>query len=129
MPTYAYVCGACEARVEFFQSMREGPKRKCPQCGKLRLQRQIGGGAGFIFKGAGFYQTDYRSDSYKQREAAEKGAESSAPDSAAAGTSAAQSKAAEPKASGSTEPGSGKSKTAGKAGSGKDSPASGGDAA
>ena len=78
MPTYSYLCGACEARVEFFQSMREGPKRKCPQCGRLKLQRQIGGGAGFIFKGSGFYETDYRSDAYKQSEAAERGAENSA---------------------------------------------------
>jgi len=49
-----------------FQSITAGPTRKCPECGKLKLQRLIGAGAGIIFKGSGFYQTDYRSDSYKE---------------------------------------------------------------
>lgn len=74
MPTYAYVCQACEHACEYFQSMSESPKRKCPECGALKLQRQIGGGAAILFKGSGFYQTDYRSDSYKAGEkAASKG--------------------------------------------------------
>lgn len=71
MPTYDYVCSACEARVEFFQSMTEKPKRKCPQCGASKLVRQIGAGAGILFKGSGFYQTDYRSSSYSQAAAAD----------------------------------------------------------
>ena len=66
MPTYAYVCQACGHDLELFQSMSESPKRKCPKCGKLKLQRQIGMGAAVLFKGSGFYETDYRSDSYKK---------------------------------------------------------------
>ena len=66
MPTYDYICQACGHELEIFQSMTESPKRKCPECGKLKLKRQIGTGAGLIFKGSGFYETDYRSDSYKK---------------------------------------------------------------
>ncbi len=64
MPTYDYVCQSCGHALEIFQSMSEGPKRKCPECGQLKLQRQIGAGAGILFKGSGFYETDYRSESY-----------------------------------------------------------------
>ena len=71
MPTYDYVCQACGHALELFQSMSEAPKRKCPACGKLKLKRQIGMGAGIVFKGSGFYETDYRSDSYKQAAKAE----------------------------------------------------------
>ena len=68
MPTYEYDCKDCGDRVEFFQSMSEGPKRKCPSCGAPRgLKRRIGTGAGIIFRGSGFYITDYRSDSYKKQ--------------------------------------------------------------
>ena len=66
MPTYDYLCEACGHTLELFQSMSEGPKRKCPECGKLKLKRLIGAGAGFLVKGSGYYQTDYRSDSYKK---------------------------------------------------------------
>ncbi|MHC4119349.1 MAG: FmdB family zinc ribbon protein [Planctomycetota bacterium] len=66
MPTYDYVCGKCEHQFEQFQSITAKPIRKCPECGKMQLQRLIGAGAGIIFKGSGFYQTDYRSESYKQ---------------------------------------------------------------
>jgi len=66
MPTYDYVCNACGHRMELVQSMTEAPKRKCPACGKSRLERLIGMGAGLIFKGSGFYQTDYRSKSYSE---------------------------------------------------------------
>lgn len=72
MPTYVYTCTACKQEVEYFQSMSEAPKRKCPGCGKRKLVRQIGAGAGILFRGSGFYQTDYRSDSYKQGQSAEK---------------------------------------------------------
>lgn len=65
MPTYDYECGACGHATEIFQSFSEKPKRKCPECGALKLKRLIGSGAGVIFKGSGFYETDYRSDSYK----------------------------------------------------------------
>jgi putative FmdB family regulatory protein len=68
MPTYEYVCKNCEHKFEQFQSIIAKPSRKCPECGKMKLQRLIGAGAGIIFKGSGFYQTDYRSESYKQGE-------------------------------------------------------------
>ncbi len=72
MPTYDYRCDACGHELEIFQSMTESAKRKCPECGKLKLRRQIGSGGGILFKGSGFYQTDYRSDSYKKAAEADK---------------------------------------------------------
>mgnify|MGYP001599447336 CR=1 FL=1 len=72
MPTYEYVCSACAHHVEYFQPMSEAPKKKCPECKKSKLVRQIGAGAGILFKGSGFYQTDYRSDSYKKAQSADK---------------------------------------------------------
>ena len=72
MPTYDYACQACGHEFEAFQSMTAKPMKKCPDCGKLKLQRLIGTGAGVIFKGSGFYETDYRSDSYKKAAEAEK---------------------------------------------------------
>ena len=72
MPTYDYVCDACQYRFELFQSITESVRRKCPECGKPKLRRLIGGGAGFLFKGSGFYTTDYRSDSYKRAAQADK---------------------------------------------------------
>ncbi len=68
MPTYEYVCKNCGHKFEKFQSITASSLRKCPQCGKMKLQRLIGSGAGIIFKGSGFYQTDYRTDSYKSGE-------------------------------------------------------------
>lgn len=79
MPTYDYVCKACGHALEIFQSMSESPKRKCPACGKLKLERQIGMGAGILFKGSGFYETDYRSDSYQKGQKAESSASESQP--------------------------------------------------
>ena len=76
MPTYDYRCDACEHEWELFQSIKANPVRKCPECGKLKAKRIIGAGAGIIFKGSGFYQTDYRSKSYKKgAEAAKKASE------------------------------------------------------
>ncbi|MEM7306167.1 MAG: zinc ribbon domain-containing protein [Planctomycetota bacterium] len=72
MPTYDYVCDACGHTLEIFQSMTESPKRKCPSCGRLKLRRQIGTGGGILFKGSGFYETDYRSESYRKDAAADK---------------------------------------------------------
>ena len=72
MPTYDYVCDACQYRFELFQSITESVRRKCPECGKSKLRRLIGGGGGFLFKGSGFYITDNRSDSYKRAAQAEK---------------------------------------------------------
>lgn len=79
MPTYDYVCDACGHALEIYQPITEAPKRKCPKCGKSKLARRIGAGAGFLFKGAGFHKTDYRSESYK---AGEKAAASAASPSA-----------------------------------------------
>jgi putative FmdB family regulatory protein len=70
MPTYDYECDACGHSFELFQSISEPVQKKCPECGKLKLRRLFGTGAAVVFKGSGFYQTDYRSDSYKK--AAEK---------------------------------------------------------
>ncbi|MBL8879065.1 MAG: zinc ribbon domain-containing protein [Phycisphaerales bacterium] len=65
MPTYEYACEACQHQFEEFQSITADPLTKCPQCGRKKLRRLIGTGGGIIFKGAGFYHTDYRSESYK----------------------------------------------------------------
>ncbi len=60
MPTYEYRCAECGYEFEAFQQMSDRPKRKCPQCGRFRLHRLMGTGAGIIFKGSGFYETDYK---------------------------------------------------------------------
>src|SRR5437764_14622991 len=65
MPTYEYQCDACEHNFDEFQSMSEEPLKKCHSCGKKKLRRVYGPGAAILFKGSGFYQTDYRSESYK----------------------------------------------------------------
>jgi putative FmdB family regulatory protein len=72
MPTYDYVCRNCDHAFELFQSMKDAPKKKCPECGALKLERLIGTGAGVIFKGGGFYETDYRSEGYKKAAEADK---------------------------------------------------------
>ncbi len=77
MPTYDYECDACGHRFELYQSISADPERKCPACKKLKLRRLIGTGAAVVFKGSGFYQTDYRSDSYKKSAAADSGSSSS----------------------------------------------------
>ncbi|MEL7239934.1 MAG: zinc ribbon domain-containing protein [Planctomycetota bacterium] len=64
MPTYDYQCSSCGKAWESFQSMSARPTRKCPYCGKLTAKRLIGIGAGVIFKGGGFYETDYRDGKY-----------------------------------------------------------------
>ncbi len=66
MPTYDYECDACGHEFELFQSINDPVKRKCPKCGKQKLRRLFGTGGAIMFKGSGFYKTDYRSDSYKQ---------------------------------------------------------------
>jgi putative FmdB family regulatory protein len=60
MPTYDYVCDACGHEFEHFQSITDAHLKTCPKCSKKRLVRKIGGGAGVIFKGSGFYETDYK---------------------------------------------------------------------
>jgi putative FmdB family regulatory protein len=66
MPTYEYHCDACEHNFDEFQSMSEAPLKKCPQCKKSKLRRVFGTGAAVLFRGSGFYETDYRSESYKK---------------------------------------------------------------
>lgn len=65
MPTYEYECASCAHRFEVFQKMSDKPARTCPQCGKKKVRRLIGSGGGLLFKGSGFYITDYRSEAYK----------------------------------------------------------------
>ncbi len=73
MPTYQYECDACGHSFEALQSMTEAKFKKCPQCGKLKLQRLIGAGSGMIFKGSGFYQTDYKNKTTSPAEKGPKG--------------------------------------------------------
>ena len=79
MPTYEYLCEACGHHFDEFQSITADALKTCPACGRKKLRRLIGTGAGIIFKGSGFYQTDYRSDSYRAAAKADK------PNSPAAG--------------------------------------------
>lgn len=72
MPTYEYQCDACGHRFDQFQSIKAEALRKCPACGKARLRRLIGTGGAVIFKGGGFYETDYRSEGYRKAEEAER---------------------------------------------------------
>ena len=65
MPTYDYICEACGHRFEAFQSIKADPIKKCPVCDKNTVRRMIGTGGGIIFKGSGFYCTDYRDSGYK----------------------------------------------------------------
>ena len=71
MPTYEYACPKCGHQFEQFQSMRDLPLKTCPKCGKSGLKRLIGGGAGLIFKGSGFYITDYKNKGMASAAAAE----------------------------------------------------------
>ncbi len=83
MPTYDYECDGCGHALEIFQGINDPVKKKCPECGKNKLKRQFGTGAAIVFKGSGFYQTDYRSEGYKKAADADKKAssESSSSDS------------------------------------------------
>ncbi|MGE9291320.1 MAG: FmdB family zinc ribbon protein [Puniceicoccales bacterium] len=78
MPTYDYICTSCGHELEAFHSMKDAPLKKCPKCGKMKLSRQIGGGSGLIFKGTGFYETDY-----KRKSGGSSGASDSKPASSA----------------------------------------------
>jgi putative FmdB family regulatory protein len=87
MPTYEYVCDACENAFDEFQSMSEPVLTKCPKCGKKKLRRLFGIGAAVLFKGSGFYETDYRSETYKTAAKADKDAGKPADTSAKPGAS------------------------------------------
>ena len=77
MPTYDYICDACGHEFEAFESIKADPQTECPVCKAPKLRRKIGPGAAILFKGSGFYQTDYRSDSYKKAAKAERSSSSS----------------------------------------------------
>jgi putative FmdB family regulatory protein len=70
MPTYDYRCLSCKHEFELVQKMSDPPRKRCPKCGK-KVERLIGSGAGLLFKGSGFYITDYRSSEYKAKAKAE----------------------------------------------------------
>ena len=114
MPTYDYVCDGCGHAFELFQPMTEEPKKTCPQCKKKKLRRLIGAGAALVFKGSGFYKTDYRSESYKKGAAKDSGG--------SAGKGSAGSK--DPTASKPTD-GNGTKSSGGESGGGSSSAASG----
>ncbi|TWT29859.1 FmdB family zinc ribbon protein [Blastopirellula retiformator] len=90
MPTYEYECDACQHQFEEFQNLSDDPLTKCPKCKKKKLRRLFSTGGGLIFKGSGFYITDYRSDSYK------KGASG---DSSSSSSSSTESKSSDSKSS------------------------------
>lgn len=90
MPTYEYVCDACGNEFEELQSFSDKPLSKCPKCKKSKLRRLFGTGASIIFKGSGFYETDYRSESYKAGAKAEADANKPADDAKSDGKSDAK---------------------------------------
>ena len=116
MPTYDYECDACDHAFEEFQSITAKLLRKCPACGKLKLRRLIGTGAGIIFKGSGFYETDYRSDKYSKDAKADKDGGASSDNKKDSGK-ADKSKPAETKAA---KPGASSKKSDGKPAKKKD---------
>jgi len=93
MPTYEYECQKCGHRFDEFQSMTAKPLVRCPKC-KGKLKRLVGAGAGFLFKGSGFYATDYRSSSYQEKK---KGDASAASPTSTESAKPAEKTAAKPK--------------------------------
>ena len=87
MPTYDYSCDSCQHSFEQFEPITAQPQKKCPKCKKKKLRRIFGAGAGLVVKGSGFYQTDYRSESYKTAAAADKPAGDASPGGSAKGDS------------------------------------------
>lgn len=75
MPTYEYACTKCGHRFEVFHSISDDTPRRCPKC-RAKAKRVPAGGAGILFKGSGFYITDYRSESYKKAAKKDKGGDS-----------------------------------------------------
>jgi putative FmdB family regulatory protein len=75
MPTYDYICDDCGHEFEAYEPITAEPRKDCPECSHLTLRRKIGPGAAILFKGSGFYQTDYRSESYKKAAKADKPAD------------------------------------------------------
>ena len=96
MPTYEYECDACKHAFEEFQSIKAEPLKKCPKCKKSKLRRLIGAGGALIFKGTGFYLTDYRSESYKKGAKAEKGGSASSESSSKSDSSSKSESSSKP---------------------------------
>ncbi|MFO1096290.1 MAG: zinc ribbon domain-containing protein [Planctomycetaceae bacterium] len=104
MPTYDYECKKCGHKWEAFQSIKADPLKKCPECKKAGAQRVIGPGAAILFKGSGFYLTDYRSDSYKKAaEADKKSSEPAKSESKGSDSKSSDSKASSSKSSKSSD--------------------------
>jgi putative FmdB family regulatory protein len=95
MPTYEYACPKCGHQFEQFQSMRDEPLSKCPKCKKAGLKRLVGGGAGLIFKGTGFYITDYKNKGGGKGGESKSGEAKPAGDSKPANNSSSSAKAAD----------------------------------
>lgn len=97
MPTYEYRCPGCGNEFEKFQKMSDEPVAECPACGAAS-ERRLSGGAGLLFKGSGFYITDYRGEGYKKAAAAEKGGGSSSSETKSSDAKPAESKPAKAEA-------------------------------
>jgi putative FmdB family regulatory protein len=122
MPTYEYACPKCGRHFDLFQSMRDNPIRKCPKCGKLGVKRLVGGGAGLIFKGTGFYITDYKTkrgtpDAGEAKSAGGKGESAPAKTDAPAKTGTAAPKGDSTGTKGASATGAGEVRKAGAKGS------------
>jgi putative FmdB family regulatory protein len=102
VPTYDYECEHCGHRFEAFQSITAAPIRECPACGRRKVVRLIGSGAGVLFRGSGFHQTDYRSESYKK--AAEAESKSAEPKDKSDASGGKEPSPGAPGASGASEP-------------------------
>ena len=100
MPTYDYKCKKCQHVWEEFHSIKAAPTKKCPACGKSAAERQISAGGAILFKGSGFYLTDYRSDNYKKAAAADASSSAPPPKSESGGKSEGSAPKAESKPSG-----------------------------
>jgi putative FmdB family regulatory protein len=96
MPTYDYICDSCAHEFEAFESIKADAQTECPTCHEPKLRRKIGAGAAILFKGSGFYQTDYRSDSYKKGAQADKSASSDS-SSSSKGSDSSPSSSSSPK--------------------------------
>jgi putative FmdB family regulatory protein len=103
MPTYDYICDACTHEFEAFESIKADPQTVCPTCHESKLRRKIGPGAAILFKGSGFYQTDYRSDSYKKGAQADKPSEPAKASSDTSATTTSSAPAPAPAATSGTK--------------------------
>ena len=99
MPTYDYICDSCAHEFEAYESIKADSQTVCPVCHEPKLRRKIGAGAAILFKGSGFYQTDYRSESYKKGAAADKPAESKPAETKSTDSSPTTAKSEGPKPS------------------------------